>query len=62
MNIAIIGYGSRGEIYGDGFAEHAKIVAVCDIKQERLAYAEKKYAIHKDALYTDENAFFEVGS
>lgn len=61
MNIAIIGYGSRGEIYGDGFAEHAKIVAVCDIKQERLAYAEKKYAIHKDALYTDENAFFAAG-
>lgn len=61
MNIAIIGYGSRGEIYGDGFAEHAKIVAVCDIKQERLAYAKKKYAIHKDALYTDENAFFAAG-
>lgn len=61
MNVAVIGYGSRGEIYANGFFGQANIVAVCDPRKERLEYAQKNYGVHKEGLYTDENAFFAAG-
>ena len=50
MNVAIIGYGSRGEIYGNSFISRAKISAVCDIKKERLGYARKKFGLEESRL------------
>lgn len=61
MNIAIIGYGSRGEIYGNGFSDQANIAAVCDVRKERLDYAVKNYGVSADGLYLDEKDFFAAG-
>lgn len=61
MNVAIIGYGSRGEIYGNSFISRAKISAVCDIKKERLGYARKIFGLEESQLYSSSDEFFAKG-
>lgn len=62
MRVVIIGYGSRGEIYGDHFKSgNAEITAVCDVSKTRLEYAQKKYGLDDGALFADENEFFAKG-
>lgn len=57
MNVAVIGYGSRGEIYANGFFGQANIVAVCDPRKERLEYAQKNYGVHKEGLIPAKTLF-----
>jgi len=61
MKVAVIGYGSRGTIYADLFAETVEIAAVCDTRSECLAFAAKKYNLKNNQLYTSANAFFAKG-
>lgn len=61
MKVAIIGYGSRGEIYGNSFMDRAEITAVCDTKRERLEYARKKFSLSERRLYSSSEEFFKCG-
>ena len=63
LDIVILGCGARGYHYGQ-IAKNAglgKIVAVCDIKKERLDMAKSAFGVSDDKLYTDENEFFKAG-
>ena len=63
MKYAIIGYGNRGEIYSDYFAQdnRVELVAVCDKNPLRLEMAEKKRALTKEKLYLSDEEFFKQG-
>ena len=64
MNIAILGLGSRGELYADIISERekgSKLVAVCDLKAEKCRYAVEKYGVAEDKVFQDENEFFTAG-
>lgn len=64
MNVAILGLGSRGELYADIIYQRekdCKIVAVCDLKAEKCRYAVEKYGVAKDEVFQDENEFFNAG-
>ena len=63
FSISIIGVGGRGGYaYGTLLAqlpEKFKIIALCDIKQEKLSYFSEKFCVDKENLFTDEDSFFE---
>ena len=63
FTVAIIGVGGRGGYaYGALIAnmpDKFKINALCDINTEKLSYFSEKFGVGEDALFTDENAFFE---
>ena len=63
FTVSIIGVGGRGGYaYGTLLAqlsEKFKIVALCDIKQEKLFYFSEKFCVYKKNLFTDEDSFFE---
>ncbi len=64
LSIGLIGCGNRGSYVSGIFAknEFAKVTAVCDIYEDKLAAAEKKYSgarrfkSHKDLLASDVDA------
>ena len=63
MDIAVLGFGARGAHYS-GIADYAKVgkvVAVCDIRQERLDLAKEKYGVPNENLFTDVDEFFKAG-
>ena len=61
--VAIIGVGARGadaygwQIHDD--KDKFKIVALCDLKKDRLERFGKKFEVPAEACYTDENEFFK---
>ena len=61
--VAIIGVGARGaDAYGwqiHDAKDRFKIVALCDLREERLERYSKKFEVPQDALFTDENEFFK---
>ena len=61
--IAILGVGARGaDAYGWQFFEQKdrfKIVALCDLRKERLERFGKKWNVPAENLFTDENEFFK---
>ena len=63
FTVAIIGVGARGaDAYGwqiHDAKDRFKIVALCDLKEERLTRYGKKFEVPADALFTDENEFFK---
>jgi predicted dehydrogenase len=64
LSIGLIGCGNRGSYVSGIFAKHefAKVTAVCDIYEDKLAAAEKKYSgakrytRHQDLLASDVDA------
>ncbi len=63
MDIAVVGFGSRGAHYIDiaDCAKIGKVVAVCDINENCLKLAKEKYNLPDDRLFTDVNEFFNAG-
>lgn len=63
MNVSIIGYGSRGTLYGGLFADNngIEIAAVCDIRKEQLNLAQEALGLKDDKLFDSEQAFFAAG-
>lgn len=62
MNVAIIGYGQRGQFYCNTFKEKGvSIVAVCDKDANKLSLAQKELGIAENMLFLDENVFFAKG-
>ena len=63
FTVAIIGIGGRGaDAYGTLINEATDrwdIVALCDLKPERLQHFGEKFGVAKENLFTDENVFFE---
>ena len=63
FTVAIIGVGGRGGYaYGTlivDMPDKFKISALCDINTEKLAYFADKFGVEGDALFTDEESFFE---
>ena len=61
--VAIIGVGARGgDTYGTlmmGMPEKFDIVALCDLKPDRLAVFGERFGVEKENLFTDEKIFFE---
>lgn len=61
--VAIIGVGARGaDAYGwqiHDAKDRFKIVALCDLKKDRLERFGKKFEVPAEACYTDENEFFK---
>lgn len=59
MNVAIIGFGSRGQYYAKLFKERGvKIVAVCDKNDEKLEIARKNCEVSSANLFKKEEEFF----
>ncbi len=63
MDIAVVGFGARGAHYSNivDYAKVGKIVAVCDVRQERLDMAKEKYNVPEDRLFTNTEDFFNAG-
>ena len=63
FTVAIIGVGARGaNAYGwqiNDATDRFDIVALCDIRPERLDMFGKKFNVPEDARFTDENEFFK---
>lgn len=63
FTVSIIGVGGRGGYaYGmllSQLPDKFKIVALCDIKQEKLSYFSEKFGVGKENLFADEDSFFE---
>jgi len=61
--VAILGIGGRGgDTYGalmQDMPEKWNIVALCDLKPDRLAVFAEKFGVEKENLFTDETVFFE---
>lgn len=62
--VAIIGIGGRGgDVYGSLLTTNKKdcfkIVALCDLKEERLQRFGSLFDVPQNALFTDEETFFE---
>lgn len=61
--VAILGVGARGaDAYGWQFHEQKdrfKIVALCDLRKDRLERFGKKFEVPAEGLFTDENEFFK---
>ncbi len=62
FTVAIIGVGGRGGYaYGSLLAnlpDKFKIVSLCDIKEEKLAFFAEKFGVSKENLFTNETEFF----
>lgn len=63
FTVAIIGIGGRGgDTYGslmNDDPEKWDIVALCDLKPDRLALFGEKFGVAQENLFTDEKVFFE---
>ncbi len=63
FTVAIIGVGARGaDAYGwqiHDAKDKFKIVALCDLREERLERYGKKFEVPTEACFTDENEFFK---
>lgn len=63
ITVSIIGVGARGgEAYGRymfRLKDKYKIVALCDVNEERLQKYGDTYGVAEENRFTDENAFFE---
>lgn len=61
--VAILGVGARGaDAYGNLINERKdkyKIVALCDLRKERLDRFGKLYGVSSENLFTDEDVFFQ---
>lgn len=62
ITVSIIGVGARGgEAYGRyiySLKDKYKIVALCDVNEERLEKYGETYGIEKENRFTDEDEFF----
>ena len=62
MNYVLIGAGSRGTIYANWAHSHGhKIVAVAEIRPDRLAEAGTRLEVPDAMLFTDANQLFSLG-
>jgi predicted dehydrogenase len=63
MDIAVVGFGARGAHYSNivDYAKVGKIVAVCDVRKERLEMAKEKYNVPDENLFTNTDEFFKAG-
>ena len=63
MNIAILGLGARGHHYGmiAKNSGESNVVAVCDVRQERIELAKEAYGLPDDKLFLNEDDFFAQG-
>ena len=63
FTVAIIGVGARGaDAYGwqiNDAKDKFNIVALCELREERLKRYGEKFNVPEDALFTDENEFFK---
>jgi len=63
FTVAIIGVGARGaDAYGwqlHDLKDQFKIVALCELRKERLQRFAKKFEVPEEGLFTDENEFFK---
>ena len=63
FTVAIIGVGARGgDTYGPLIQEQSdkfKIVALCDLKKDRLERFGKEFGIPQNALFQSEDEFFQ---
>lgn len=63
FTVAIIGVGARGaDAYGwqlHDAKDRFKIVALCELRKERLERFGKKFEVPESGLFTDENEFFQ---
>ncbi|MCD9021630.1 Gfo/Idh/MocA family protein [Cohnella silvisoli] len=59
INVAVIGLGSWGECHIEAYRSlpHVEVVALCDIRQERLAEIGARYQV--EGLYTNSNELLE---
>ncbi len=61
--VAIIGVGARGgAVYGrliKSFPDKFEIVALCDIRKERLQFFGEEFGVPENARFTDEKEFFK---
>lgn len=63
FTVAIIGFGGRGQSYGDLMVhrpEEFKVVSVCDFDPVQQVNAKKMLGLTDDAIFADENEFFKV--
>ena len=61
-SFALIGYGNRGMTYAAILKEMGeRVVAVCEENEEKLQNAAALCALGKDAIFTNEDAFFAAG-
>lgn len=59
MNYAVIGFGIRGTYYSWCLTKHdAKLIGVCDSRQERLDLAKKSYGVKEENLFSSVEEFF----
>ena len=62
MNYVLIGAGSRGTIYANWAHSHGhKIVAVAEIRPDRLAEAGTRLEVPEAMLFTDAKQLFSLG-
>ena len=63
FTVAIIGTGGRGGyVYGTlihNLPDKFKIVALCDIKPQKLNFFAERFGVSEENLFTDEKIFFE---
>ncbi len=62
FTVAIIGFGGRGQAYGDlmkNRPEEFKVVAVCDFDPVQQVNAKKMLGLTDEAIFADENEFFK---
>ena len=63
LKYAIIGFGSRGQMFADFIAEdkNAELVAVADIAEVCRSRAEEKYGVAKENIFKSAEEFFARG-
>ena len=62
FTVAVLGGGSRGlDTYANFMRKngHFETVAVCDVRQVRLDFAQKEYGVKKENCFLDEKEFFK---
>ena len=61
--VAILGVGARGgNVYGRlimQFPERFQIVALCDVRAQRLEAFGEEFGVEESLRFTDENEFFK---
>lgn len=61
LTFAVLGLGNRGSVYSNYIVKNknAKILSVCDVKQESLKQAAELYGVEKNELFLSEDEFFK---
>ena len=63
ITVSILGTGNRGtNVYGkiiNSQKDKFKIVALCDVNQDKLKYSSNIFEVEKENLFTNEDSFFE---